>query len=370
MRSSAKPREHLRALMTTDAVGGVWQYSLDLAAGLAQRGADVLLATLGPRPSAAQKRYALRIPRLVLAESDFALEWAAEPWADVDAAGEWLLRLQSNFGADVIHLNGYAHAALAWRKPVVVVAHSCVYSWWGSVYGTSPGNEWNEYYCLVRAGLSTAHAIVAPSVFMADELHRIYGVTSEKVQVIHNFSRARGLSENSKQPFVLAAGRFWDPAKNIGLLDRIAPELEWEVRVAGNEPGCANSVKPLGVLLHSKLIAQMRRASIFAHPALYEPFGLAILEAALSRCCLVIADIPSLRELWGGSAILIDPRDPDRWIFELNTLARDPAKVQEFGRKARARAKNFRFASALGKYWKLYRSLPAFTPEAGRVVAA
>ncbi len=31
-------------------------------------------------------------------------------------------------------------------------------------------------------------------------------------------------------------------------------------------------------------------------PARYEPFGLSVLEAALSGCALVLGDIPSLRE--------------------------------------------------------------------------
>ena len=44
----------------------------------------------------------------------------------------------------------------------------------------------------------------------------------------------------------------------------------------------------------------MARASIYALPARYEPFGLSILEAALSGAALVLGDIPSLREVWGG----------------------------------------------------------------------
>jgi len=35
----------------------------------------------------------------------------------------------------------------------------------------------------------------------------------------------------------------------------------------------------------------------------YEPFGLAPLEAALSRCAIVANDIPSLREVWGSAAM-------------------------------------------------------------------
>jgi len=83
----------LKILMTTDAAGGVWQYSLDLSAGLTGRGAEVILAVLGPRPSEAQRDQARSMSRVGVFESDYALEWMPEPWADVERAGRWLLRI-------------------------------------------------------------------------------------------------------------------------------------------------------------------------------------------------------------------------------------------------------------------------------------
>src|SRR5438477_5985605 len=41
-------------LMTADTLGGVWEYSMELARGLAAEGIRVLLATLGRLPSRAQ----------------------------------------------------------------------------------------------------------------------------------------------------------------------------------------------------------------------------------------------------------------------------------------------------------------------------
>ena len=60
------------------------------------------------------------------------------------------------------------------------------------------------------------------------------------------------------------------------------------------------------------------RAAIYIATSRYEPFGLAPLEAALSRCALVANDIPSLRELWGRrgaatSAAMMPPRWARRW---------------------------------------------------------
>lgn len=372
----ASSRDRLRVLMTADSVGGVWQYSLDLAAGSVHHGAQVLLAVLGPRPSAQQKQQALAIPMLTVAEGDFALEWMASPWPDVDSSGKWLLDLQAEFGADIIHLNGYSHAALAWRKPVIVVAHSCVFSWWQAVHGSAPGPEWNEYQRRVSAGLAAAHAIVAPSAYMAGALKHHYRVPREKVRVIHNFSRAPRSAGRVKQPYLLAAGRLWDQAKNIALLNCIAPKLDWEIRAAGSaqgpehSAGRANGLRPLGELSHAELIRQMDQASVFAHPALYEPFGLSILEAARARCCLVLSGIASLRELWDGAAIFVDPRDPEQWIFELNALALDPIKRQTFGRVAHSRAGKYRAASSISKYWELYRSLIESMPRQNKEAAA
>ncbi|MEB3829625.1 glycosyltransferase [Phormidium sp. CCY1219] len=55
------------------------------------------------------------------------------------------------------------------------------------------------------------------------------------------------------------------------------------------------------------------RAAIYAFPARYEPFGLSVLEAALSGCALVLGDIPRLREMWGDAAVFANPDVARRW---------------------------------------------------------
>jgi glycogen(starch) synthase len=374
MDKPANPCDGLRVLMTTDAVGGVWRYSVDLATKLARCGAKVQLASLGPRPSAQQKRDALGIDGISLAEGEFALEWMPEPWQEVDAAGAWLLDLQSEFGAHIIHLNGYSHAALEWRRPVVSVAHSCVVSWWQAVHGCAPGPEWDEYRRRVTAGLRAAGGIVAPSRFMAAAVQQHYGVSAEKLSVIHNFSRARIWPEIKKEPFILAAGRLWDQAKNVAILEKIAPKLDWEIRLAGSgqeadyAPVVTKKVRFLGDLPHPVLMRYMEGASIFAHPAFYEPFGISVLEAARAGCCLVLAAIPSLEELWEGAAIFVDPRNSEAWVRELNDLARDPLRVRKYGRLAYAQSGKYRPKASVSKYVTLYRSL--IESSAGKEAAA
>src|SRR5947209_1363395 len=216
----------LKLLMTADTVGGVWQYAVDLLGAMARHNVQAVLATMGPRPSAEQRRQILAIPQTTLEESDFALEWMPNAWPDVDASHAWLCQLVDHYQPDIIHLNGYSHAAQNWSRPVVSVAHSCVYSWWRAVREDAPDEGWSEYQRRVTAGLRSSDSVVAPSAAMASCLEDEYQFDPATVRVIHNFTNSRpvenaGLKNLRKEPFFLAAGRLWDLAKNLGLLDQI-----------------------------------------------------------------------------------------------------------------------------------------------------
>src|SRR3954453_19621963 len=138
--STGTPR---RILMTADTVGGIWDYALELAGGLSRRGIQVTLAVMGREPTPAQRDMACAIPRLDLQYGDFRLEWMADPEDDLRKAGDWLMELAERTAPDVIHLNGYTHAALPWKRPVLVVAHSCVLSWWEAVHRAPAPADWN-----------------------------------------------------------------------------------------------------------------------------------------------------------------------------------------------------------------------------------
>ena len=61
-------------LLTTDAVGGVWTYSLDLARGLAEHGVRTTLAVIGPEPGPAQRAEVSQIG-LTMIQTGFPLDW-------------------------------------------------------------------------------------------------------------------------------------------------------------------------------------------------------------------------------------------------------------------------------------------------------
>lgn len=344
--------------MTADAVGGVWTYALELIRSLAP--AKVVLAIMGPAPDADQQAEAQAIPNLELVTGDFRLEWMEDPWADVDTAGEWLLSLEAHHKPDLIHLNGYCHAALPWRAPCLVAAHSCVLSWWEAVKDGPAPREWRRYASEVAAGLRAADHVVAPSHAMLDCLRRHYHELHSS-SVIVNGRQGSFAIPDQKEPIVLSAGRLWDEAKNTRVLAKAAEGLSWPVFLAGEAgpPRASHyeSVRLLGKLSGTDLAGWYARASIYALPARYEPFGLSVLEAAQAGCALVLADIPSLRELWDGAAVFVPASDPSLWEATLTELVRRPEVRSDLGRLASGRARLYPTERMKDSYLDLYHRL-------------
>src|SRR5512147_1084119 len=211
-----------RVLMTTDAVGGVWQYSLELASGLGRRGVRVLLAAMGPAPSATHLEVAHAIRGLALLHRPYPLEWMTGAEASLAASAAWLADLEAGFEPDIVHVNGYAHACLPWRCPVAVICHSCVRSWWRAVRGDESPPEWNAYNARVSEGLRAADLVIAPTRSFLHTVQTIYGMRLPAACVIPNGRGGPFRVGSAKQPFVFSCGRAWDEAKGFDMVDRLA----------------------------------------------------------------------------------------------------------------------------------------------------
>ena len=361
-----------RILMTTDGVGGVWSYSLELCRALQPHGVEVILATMGAPLRQAQRIEAAGVENIQLIESRYKLEWMDNPWHDLDAAGTWLELLEAQFAPDLIHLNGYAHAALPWSAPVVVVAHSDVLTWWEAVRGGHAPAAWDEYAQVVRRGLHAADLVIAPTRAMLDGLQRHYGLLPNARVIYNGRSTPRGIARE-KEAFVLSAGRLWDEAKNARALADIAPDVAWPIKLAGEQVAPAGSaielrhVELLGIRAPREMADLFARASIYALPARYEPFGLTVLEAAFAGCALVLGDIPTFRELWGDAAEFVRPDDRTALRRTLSTLISDADRRSELAGRALRRAEQFTMQRMTGEYLAAYAeaaSAPRFVaPE-------
>ena len=367
-----KPRLKIpgRVLMTADTVGGVWTYAVELCRGLTFHGTEVLLATMGAPLSEDQWATIRMLKRVTVAESHFALEWMDNPWVDVERSGDWLLALANKFRPDIVHLNGYAHGLLPWEVPVVMVGHSCVLSWWEAVKGVEAPPSWDRYRDVVGAGIQKADQVIAPTSWMLQQLERHYGPLGDP-RVISNARTIPASPLDAKEPFVLSVGRLWDEAKNARLLAEAASGVPWPVRLAGDasapngRTATFANVELLGQRACREVWDLYRRASIFASPARYEPFGLSALEAAASGCALVLGDIPSFREVWRDAALYVPVDDANALAAMINRLIEDPTLLSKYRSEARLRARRYSVDVMTEAYLAVYSDLlqPAALPS-------
>jgi glycosyltransferase involved in cell wall biosynthesis len=362
--------------MTADTVGGVWTYAVELINALQPYNINFYLATMGAPLSPYQREIIKGLKNAVLFESNYKLEWMEDPWEDLKASGRWLLELEKVFQPDIIHLNGYVHASLPFSTPKLVIAHSCVYSWLKAVLNTQPGEEWKRYKSEVTKGLHSADFITAPSYSMLSALKEFYGEFNA-YEPIYNGISPKDFSPGKKEPFILSAGRLWDEAKNILTLSDIAPQLNWKVFIAGDNHHPVNNKNFsfgyndhdttvwLGCLKRKELAEYMSRASIFVLPALYEPFGLSVLEAAYSGCALILSNISSLKEIWKDSALYIEPDDKSGLTRLINNLIEDKQLLEIYSKKALQRAHQFKPEIMAEKYLSLYKKLSNMQEKIG-----
>jgi glycosyltransferase involved in cell wall biosynthesis len=360
------PPSRSRILMTADAVGGVWVYASALARALCAAGHHVLLVVMGPQPRPDQLQPLADVAGLQITSTDLQLEWLDPEGTDFERAGEMLAEIADAFGPDLVHLNGFREAQFDWPAPVLVVAHSCVQTWWRACRGGAPSEpRWALYTENVAAGLCAADAWLAPTTAFRDEIAATYRPPHQGT-VIRNGLTIWNAKPATKQPIILAAGRLWDEAKNLKALASIAAELPWPVHVAGptrapehaalpqNQIGV---VKALGVLSNQELLDEMACAAVFVAPALYEPFGLTVLEAAASGCVLVLSDLPSFRELWDDAALFVNPRDHVALRTAVRSLCEDPRLRGRLQAAARRRAQRYSLRAMATAYEQLYHAV-------------
>jgi glycogen(starch) synthase len=363
----------MHVLMTADTLGGVWNYARELAAGLSQRGVRVTLVSFGEIPSPEQTRWMEGLARFDYHPTGFKLEWMRDSAEDLEHSAEYLQNLIDEVRPDVLHLNQYFYGAMHSSVPKVVCAHSDVVGWWQVVRGCEPPpSTWiDEYRQLVYSGLAAADAVVAPSQWMLQSLADNY-LELTGGRVIYNGRTPTLFNPHiSKEDFVMSVGRLWDAGKQVTLLAQ--QDLPCETFLIGSahdpdgdspvsvfEPASERKVNInfKGTQTEAQLRQLYGRCAIYAATSRYEPFGLAPLEAAFSRCALVANDIPSLREIWGDSALYFHRNDTRSLGVTIRSLLSDVELRRVYANRALRHAQsNYTAARMTDEYLGLYKAL-------------
>lgn len=350
----------MKLLITADAVGGVWQYATDLARALVPLGVEPVLALLGPAPSPEQRESAAG---LTLIETGLPLDWLAADATEVTAAGQAISRLATQHQVDLVQLNSPALAAeTRFDLPVVAVSHSCLATWWDSVLGGEPSPDFRWRARMHGQGLHAADLVVTPTAAFGEMTRSAYGLPKRPLTV-HNGRSPLPLPQVPPQDFAFTAGRLWDKGKNLGTLDRAAATLSMPLYAAGSVMGpngdsiAFEHAHAIGSLSEQELGRRLAARPVFVSAALYEPFGLAVLEAAQAGCPLVLSDIPTFRELWHGAATFVDPMDHAGFASAIGRIAGDELARVEQGGAAKARAARFTPEATARQMLEIYQPL-------------
>ncbi|MCW2285348.1 glycosyltransferase involved in cell wall biosynthesis [Rhodoblastus acidophilus] len=352
----------LKLFMTADAVGGVFTYALDLLRRQTRLGVRATLAVLGPGLSEAQLAAARAVDGLDIIETGLPLDWLASSPQEILSTAEQVAALARNSGADLVHLNTPTCALASFDAPVVCALHSCLASWWASVEGGALPQDFVWRTQMLRDALRRADAVICPSRAYAARVCDLYRIAPF---VVHN-GRAAPTPPAFPPPaapaFAFSAGRLWDRGKNAATLDEAAGEMRLPLLLAGpcaspqGERFSARRARLTGALEAPVLRQILSERPVFLSAALYEPFGLSVLEAAQAGCPLVLSDIETFRELWQGAALFAPPRLASAFAANVNRIVVDGDLREELRKAAMRRAQTYSAAAMAEATMAIYRA--------------
>ena len=348
-------------LISTDTVGGVWSFTVSLVEAMQQYPVKFVIASMGPLPNQHQRRQVEALENAQLESFNGKLEWMDDPWNDLTEEGEWLKSLAAAYQPDLLHFNHYAHASLDFNCPKLLVMHSCVRSWWRAVKKTTAPDYWSRYSALVQKAVLSCNAVVAPSYAVLNAYREEYKGL-DNAQVIHNGIYLPEYKAQPKQPFIFSMGRLWDEAKNIKLLLKAAPYINFPIYIAGNREEKAENDLPENVHLlgwqdKEQVKDWLSRASLFVLPVKYEPFGLSFLEAGASGCALIGGKVKSLMEVWAEAAFYCETDNVSELATLSNILMKDNLLREEMQQRSSRRSTLYPRNETAKKYFSLYKQL-------------
>jgi alpha-maltose-1-phosphate synthase len=247
------------------------------------------------------------------------------------------------------------------------------------------GSAYQATVWIERTAYQNADGVVAVSQAMKEDVQALYGVSPDRVRVIHNGidpeeyrprpdeATLRRLGIDPEVPIVLFVGRItrqkgilhlvrairhMDPGVQVVLCagapdtPEIATEMSALVEAAQREAGARVLWIP-EMLSKPEIICLYTHAAVFVCPSVYEPFGIINLEAMACETPVVASAVGGIPEIIvpGETGLLIpfdaeaggsaEPRDPEAFSRALaagvNELIADPARRASMGSAARAR---------------------------------
>ena len=214
---------------------------------------------------------------------------------------------------------------------------------------------------LLGPSLRRADAVVTVTEWMRGELlASVRGLDPQRVHVVPEGvepprGEPRGAVPHGAPSILFVSTLF--PYKGadllvdaLGHLRRHRPELDWECRIVGRDPSdgevsaelraridacrLGDRVRLVGPVPHERVWEEYAGADVFVYPSQLESFGLPPLEAMVAGVPVITSTAPSVREVVGDAARVVDVSRPECFaasIADLLTSDSDRRELQDAG---------------------------------------
>lgn len=276
---------------------------------------------------------------------------------------------------DIIHAHDWMtfragiNAKKISNKPLVVHVHA-------TSFDRSGGTNINQYvYDIERKGMHEADKVIAVSNYTKTIIVRHYGVSPDKVEVVHNavdFSEEQTYRIEKTDKIVLFLGRitlqkgpdyFIEAAKKV--LER-DPNVKFVVVGSGDmepkmiektaELGISKNILFAGFLTGEDVSRAYQMADIYVMPSVSEPFGITPLEAMKSGTPVIISKQSGVSEVV-DHCLKVDFWDTDDIASKILALLYYETLHKTLKEHGQIEVKKFNWDIPAGKCLKIYNDL-------------
>jgi glycosyltransferase involved in cell wall biosynthesis len=268
------------------------------------------------------------------------------------------------------------YTSLRSKIPAVTVIHDLNFE---HFTGDMPASYRAYYRYFTPKYAHKSQRILTVSEYTKTELHRLYQVPEDKIDVVYNGVQEGfvPLTPNEVQiarkkfaggsPYLVFVGSL-HPRKNIvGMLNGFSALAHPSVRLllVGSKrwwtSGMEAAARPLiesgrlimpGHLPPQDLYQAVGGAEIMLYPSLFEGFGVPVLEGMQAGVPVLTSNTSSLPEIAGGAALLVNPEDTSAIAQAMQHLLTDRELRRSLIEKGKIRARQFNWDQSARLVWE------------------